>query len=133
MHLLRTTLVDRDPVEILDAYQALLTVEENFRIFKGPLKLRPMHHRLGRRIEAHVTLCVLALVVLRELELRTGLNHRKLVELFGPIKTTLTEHGQTRFWQRNEWPEQATQVLEALRIDPGPVTWGATRVEPEGS
>jgi len=133
MHLLRTTLVDRDPVEILDAYQALLTVEENFRIFKGPLKLRPMHHRLGRRIEAHVTLCVLALVVLRELELRTGLNHRKLVELFGPIKATLTEQGQTRFWQRNEWPEQATQVLDALRIDPGPVTWGATRVEPDGS
>jgi len=55
MHLLRTTLVDRDPVEILATHQALLTVEENFRIFKGPLKLRPMHHRLGRRIEAHVS------------------------------------------------------------------------------
>jgi len=45
MHLLRTTLVDRDPVEILATHQALLTVEENFRIFKvyciHPVKTLP--------------------------------------------------------------------------------------------
>lgn len=90
-----------------------------------------MHHRLARRISAHVTLCVLALVVLRELELRTGLNHRKLVELFGPVKATLTEQGDTRFWQRNEWSDEAETVLAALDIAPGPRTWGATRVSPD--
>lgn len=131
VHLLRTTLVDRDPLEVIDAYQALLHVEDNFRTFKGPLKLRPMHHRLAERIEAHVSVCVLSLVVLRELELRTGLNHRHLIDLFGPVKATLTEQGATRFWQRNEWDEQAVQVLSSLGIDPGPRTWGATRVEPD--
>ena len=75
---------------------------------------------------------MLALVVLRDLELRTGLNHLELVEASARSRQPSTQ-GQTRFWQRNEWPEQATQVLEALRIDPGPVTWGATRVEPDGS
>lgn len=90
-----------------------------------------MHHRLAERIEAHVSVCVLSLVVLRELELRTGLNHRHLIDLFGPVKATLTEQGATRFWQRNEWDEQAVQVLSSLGIDPGPRTWGATRVEPD--
>ena len=129
VHVLRTTLVDRDPIEVLNAYQALLEVEDNFRTFKGPLKLRPMHHRLAHRIEAHVTVCVLAMIVLRVLEKRTGLNYRQLVEIFAPVKATFTEQGDTRFWQRNEWDAEAERVLAALGIDAGARAWGATRVE----
>ena len=131
--MLRTPLVDRDPIEVLDAYQQLLAVEDNSRTFKGPLKLRPMHHRLAHRIEAHVTVCVLTMIVLRFLEKKTGLDYRQLREIFVPIKATLTEQGDTRFWQRTEWDAKAEQVLAALGVDAGPRAWGVTRVEQGGS
>jgi transposase len=133
IHVLRTTLVDRDPIEILDAYQALLKVEDNFRTFKGPLRLRPMHHRLAHRIEAHTTMCVLAMIMVRVLEQRTGLSYRQLVEIFCPVKATLTEQGDTQFWQRNEWDSKAEAVLATLGIDPGARAWGAIQVKEHGS
>lgn len=38
----------------------LKEVERAFRSFKGPLELRPIHHRLEDRVRAHVFLCMLA-------------------------------------------------------------------------
>ena len=43
------------------AYKSLSRVERAFRSFKGvDLKVRPVHHRLARRVRAHVFLCMLA-------------------------------------------------------------------------
>jgi len=131
IHLLRTTLTGYPPEVVLMAYESLLKVEENFKLLKGPIRLRPMHHRLDRRIRAHVSICVLALLILRELELRTGLNHAKLVKLFGPVRATLVQDGNIRYWQRSEWSVEALKILQTLDIKPGPITWGAERTETE--
>ncbi len=131
LHLLQTTLVDRHPLEVLDGYQQLLKVEANFKTFKGPMKLRPMHHRLTHRIEAHVTVCVLALICLRELERKTGLGHAELHKLFGAVHATLMEQGDLCFWQRNEWSDRAVEVMAGLGISEGPRTWGAYRPSEE--
>ncbi len=128
VRLIHTSLAKHDPLEILDGYQQLLKVEDNFRTFKGPLKLRPMHHRLDRRIKAHVTICVLALLCLREIERKTGLRYAQLVKIFQPVHAALVEHGDVRFWQRNEWSDEAIEVLAALEIDEGPRTWGTHKV-----
>ena len=46
------------------AYKSLGRVERAFRSFKGvDLKVRPVHHRLERRVRAHVFLCMLAYYV----------------------------------------------------------------------
>ena len=42
------------------AYKQLKEVERAFRTLKGPLELRPIHHRLEDRVRAHVFLCMLA-------------------------------------------------------------------------
>ena len=43
------------------AYKGLSRVERAFRSFKGvDLKVRPVHHRLEKRVLAHVFLCMLA-------------------------------------------------------------------------
>ena len=45
-------------------YKSLGRVERAFRSFKGvDLKVRPVHHRLERRVRAHVFLCMLAYYV----------------------------------------------------------------------
>ena len=46
------------------AYKSLSRVERAFRSFKGvDLKVRPVHHRLEKRVRAHVFLCMLAYYV----------------------------------------------------------------------
>jgi len=46
------------------AYKQLSLVEQAFRCFKSiDLKVRPIHHRLQRRVRAHVFLCMLAYYV----------------------------------------------------------------------
>ena len=46
--------------EVVRSYKQLKEVERAFRSFKGPLELRPIHHRLEDRVRAHVLLCMLA-------------------------------------------------------------------------
>lgn len=42
------------------ACKQLKEVERGFRELKGPLELRPIHHRLEERVKAHVFLCMLS-------------------------------------------------------------------------
>ena len=62
-YVLRTN-VDADALpsaEVVRAYKGLEQVERAFGTFKGPeLEIRPIHHRLGDRVRAHVLLCMLA-------------------------------------------------------------------------
>jgi len=53
-------------------YKQLLEVERAFRTLKTTLDLRPLYHRKDARIEAHVFLCFLALLLARIAERRTG-------------------------------------------------------------
>jgi transposase len=46
--------------DVVRAYKQLKEVERAFRTLKGPLELRPIHHRLEDRVKAHVFLCTLA-------------------------------------------------------------------------
>jgi transposase len=46
--------------EVVRAYKQLKEVERAFGTLKGPLELRPIHHRLEDRVKAHVFLCMLA-------------------------------------------------------------------------
>jgi hypothetical protein len=46
--------------DVVRAYKQLKEVERGFRMLKGPLELRPIHHRLEDRVRAHVFLCMLA-------------------------------------------------------------------------
>ena len=132
MRLYRSTLADVPAADIFVGYQALLGVERDFRTYKGPLKLRPMHHRADRRIAAHVTICALALLVLRELERRTELPFERLRKIFGGVRAALVEQDGLRFWQRGEWTDDAGDVLELLDIGQGPRTWDTQRVRDDG-
>jgi Transposase DDE domain len=48
------------PADVVRAYKQLKEVERAFRTLKGPLELRPIHHRLEDRVRAHVFLCMLS-------------------------------------------------------------------------
>jgi hypothetical protein len=53
-------------------YKQLLEVERGWRDMKQIIDLRPVYHRLGERIRAHVILCWLALLLIRIIETQAG-------------------------------------------------------------
>ena len=55
------------------SYKQLLVVERAWRSMKSELDIRPMYHRLEQRIHAHVLVCWLALLLIRVVEVRTGM------------------------------------------------------------
>lgn len=56
------------PKEIMDNYRNLWQIEKAFRMSKTDLRIRPIYHRLKRRIEAHICLSFTAYAVYKELE-----------------------------------------------------------------
>jgi hypothetical protein len=90
-YLLRTNLTDRDPAALWDLYMRLVQVEEAFKVLKGDLAVRPIHHQLLPRIEAHIFVAFLAYalhVTLRRRlrDLAPGLTSRAVLEIFQTIQ-----------------------------------------------
>jgi transposase len=56
--------------EVVESYGQLWHIERAFRISKTDLRIRPMYHRLRRRIEAHVLVAFVAYTICKELERR---------------------------------------------------------------
>ena len=56
------------PDDVVERYRDLWQIENAFRISKTDLKVRPVFHRIRRRIEAHLTVAFAAYVVYKELE-----------------------------------------------------------------
>jgi len=54
--------------EIIENYNQLWKIEKAFRIAKTDLKIRPIFHRIQRRIEAHICIAFVAYKINKELE-----------------------------------------------------------------
>lgn len=54
--------------EVIENYGHLWLIEKTFRISKTELRIRPIYHRLQRRIETHICISFAAYKVYKELE-----------------------------------------------------------------
>lgn len=59
---------DLSAKQVIDNYTQLWQIEKAFRISKTDLKVRPIYHRLERRIKAHICIAFTAYTVYKELE-----------------------------------------------------------------
>lgn len=60
-----TSEIDMPDLEIVDKYQGLSRIEDQFRIMKGSLDARPVYVRSAEHIYAHLLVFMIALVVTR--------------------------------------------------------------------
>lgn len=72
--------------EIIENYGHLWKIEKAFRISKNDLKVRPIYHRIQRRIEAHIVINFVAYKVYKELErqlklMKTDLSPEKAIDI----------------------------------------------------
>jgi hypothetical protein len=63
IYVIRAGRIDPDelaPTGIVRAYKQLKEAEKGFGGLKGPLEVRPIHHRLEDRVRSHLLICMLA-------------------------------------------------------------------------
>jgi hypothetical protein len=77
--------------QLCQTYRAKDAVETDFQVIKSLIRLRPVRHHTDLKVRAHVTLCMLALLVERTLHqaLRPKLSARSAFELLEPCRLTV--------------------------------------------
>ena len=78
---------------VVAAYHELYQVEQSFRMAKSDLAARPMFHRLRDSIEAHLTVVFAALAVSREVQDRTGVSIKRIVQTLRPLRSATISLG----------------------------------------
>ena len=59
-YLLRTNLTGTDPAKLWQMYMGLVQIEAAFKTIKSDLCVRPIHHQLQHRVEAHLLVAFIA-------------------------------------------------------------------------
>ena len=87
-----------------------------FRGLKNGVDIRPAYHRLDRRIRAHVTLCMLAYLLERVVEVEANQPFTHVRKLLGRVRAVeLKFEGQT-VWETGGMSPEATRILKAVRL-----------------
>ena len=89
--------------QIIENYQHLWQIEKAFRVSKTDLKIRPIYHRLQKRIEAHICISFVAYKVYKELERQLYLKKAQIsankaieiAEFINQIEISLPQSGKT--------------------------------------
>jgi transposase len=97
-------------------YKQLLRVEQCWRVMKSGLQSRPVFHRAPHRICAHISLCVLALLLERMAERRAGETWRNILAQLDTIKVVEYERGGARVVQTTEIRPAVASLLKSLNV-----------------
>ena len=65
-----TSELSMDPQEVIDKYHGLTQIEDQFKVMKGDLETRPIYVRIPEHVEAHLLICMIALVAMRIIQTR---------------------------------------------------------------
>ena len=130
VYCLRTTLVEQDNATLWRTYIMLTELESVFRSLKTDLGLRPVFHRVDRRVEGHLFISVLAYHFVHTLRLQ--LKQHGINDSWNTLRQTLaTQHRVTVTLQRRDGrcvhvrkatrPKPRHQTLGSLlKLDPNP-------------
>lgn len=125
-YLLRTNLCSTEPAELWQFYIQLVEIEAAFKNLKDDLKLRPIHHQLPHRIDAHIFVAFMAYCLHVTLRARlrplaSGLTPRAVLDKFLAIQMLdvqfPTTDGRTLVLSRYTEPNTDHKILlEQLKL-----------------
>ena len=119
-YLLRTNLCGGNPAELWQFYIQLTEIEAAFKNLKDDLQLRPIHHQLEQRIEAHIFIAFIAYCLHVTLRARLkplapGLTPRAVLDKFAAIQMLdvhfPTTDARTLILSRYTQPNADQQIL----------------------
>jgi transposase len=87
--------------DIIKHYSELWQIEKAFRISKMDLRIRPVYHRLKRRIQAHLIIAFTAYKVYKELERqlqikKLGISVTQAIRIMGATFGITIQHPETK-------------------------------------
>lgn len=118
--LLRTSDESLTPSDLAQGYKALYEAERGWRDLKHTIELRPAYHRREDRIEAHVQLCWLALLLMRVAETEAGDTWRNLRNELDRMHLVTLATNEGTVSQRTELTTRHRQILKALKLPEPP-------------
>ncbi len=107
-----------------------MRVESCWRTIKSGLRTRPVFHWGPHRISAHASLCVLALLVERIAEIRTGQSWRNARALLDTINVVEYERGNAVVRQTTELRGEVEALLRTLKVPAPPRLFGVQTASP---
>ncbi|WP_295085853.1 IS1634 family transposase [Ruminococcus sp.] len=125
-----TSELEMSDTEVIDKYHQLTEIENQFRIMKGSLEGRPLWVRDEEHIEAHLLICLIALIVIRIIQTKIveykdekdkekrwemGLNDERIVEALR--KWTVADMDGNLFRMHNINNPDLQTILNAFHIE----------------
>ncbi len=111
------SVMDADTVAA--SYHALQQVERAFRHIKSFFRIRPIYHRLDRRIRAHVLICFLAYFLVKHLELyfreRGDEREVELVLRFWDKLRVCEHHVEAQGYESTAWQWQLGELGQSIQ------------------
>lgn len=88
-----TSELDMDSQRVIEIYRGLSDIEDNFKVSKSDLDIRPVHVSREDRINAHVLTCFISLVIIRLIQKKTDhmFTPEQIIECLNNISCSL-EH-----------------------------------------
>jgi len=117
-YLLSTSDDSLSPEDVALGYKQLIEVERAFRTLKTTLELRPLYHRKDERIQAHVLLCFLALLLVRIAERKTGHTWDQIRAIMERLHLGEFQSKDGRILQCTELTSEQAKILKTLNISP---------------
>jgi transposase len=105
--------------QIIAHYADLYKVEQSFRMSKSDLRIRPAFHIKRERIEAHVLICMIALLVMRVIEERVkplGLTYGRAIGAMSLAQSGLISDGKKTFVIEPEYTTTQKNILKILKV-----------------
>jgi transposase len=118
--LLRTSDESLTPADLAEGYKALYEAERGWRDLKHTIDMRPAYHRREDRIEAHVQLCWLALLLMRVAETETDQTWRNLRNELDRMHLVTLATNEGTVSQRTELTPGHRRILTALKLPEPP-------------
>ena len=121
-----------DTISLEDAacgYKGLMVIERCFRCLKKTrIKMSPIHHWVPRRIEAHVKICVLALLIERLAELGCEKPWSRIKNDLEELQISHFSTADHSFFRRNELTGRVRSILKSLDIPPPKLVHGLEKL-----
>ena len=117
---LLVTTSDLEPSHAMGSYKNLKDIEQAFDELKNLLKLRPIYHQTDKRVKGHVFICILALLLKRLMEKKTGQTFREIMDKLERLKVNVIEVEGEEIYQRNQINHAQEEILKELAVEKPP-------------
>ena len=110
--------VQQTALELSALYRAKDSVEKDFQVIKSQLEVRPVRHYTNDKVRAHVTICMLALLLERTLrvQLKSKYSVQQALEALDVRLNRYKADGNSSVFTVTELTREQRAILKTLRL-----------------